>query len=176
MSFGAYVANIYTQLGLIGLVMTCAFAWWKGGAPERLGTLILAINWVGTDLVRALTGQMVPTSVMFGSEVVLTVGFLFISVRYSSLWLGLAMLIQSFGFALHAIQLGDEDAPRWHGMIVYLLLNNILAYLLLLALIGGTLVNWSRIRRRGPQKAQPRRAARKPAPITGSQRPLAGSF
>ena len=105
-------------------------------------------------LVRAFTGQIVPTSVLFGSEVVLTVGFLFISVRYSSLWLGLAMLIQSFGFALHAIQLGDEDAPRWHGWIIYLLISNILSYMVLIALCGGTVATILQRRRLARSKAQ----------------------
>jgi hypothetical protein len=177
MSFGAYIANLYTQLGLIGLFATCLFAWMKGGAPERMGTLLSVVAWLGADLARGLSHALTPTTILFASDVLVSLGFLFISVRYSSLWLGLAMLFQSFAFATHAVQLGDTDAPRWHGMIIYLLLNNVLSYLVLLTLAGGTVATVvKRARdRKAHAKARARAALRPvrrfiipPPPIAGT--------
>ncbi len=154
MSFAAYFSSVYTLLGLAGLVVTCAFAWWKGGPPERLGTLMLAVGWIGADIARGFSSQMVPTVTLFVSDIVLAIGFLYIAIRYSSLWLGAVMILQAIAFALHAAQMSASDAPRWHGWIVYLLLNNLINYLLLLALVGGTLATISRRRRLAREKAQ----------------------
>jgi len=177
MSFGVYLANIYTQLGLISLLATCAFSWWKGGPAERRGALMLLVVWIGADIARGLNGQLMPTSLLFASDLALSVGFLYVSVRYSSLWLGLAMLFQSFAFALHAVQLDDGDAPRWHGMIVYLLLNNILSYLLLLALVSGALATMRQRRRDrlGREAAEARRFEYGRRSVIRLQPPLAGS-
>ncbi len=177
MSFGAYLANIYTQLGLISLLAACAFAWWKGGPPERLGTLVVAVVWVSADILRGLSGQLTPTVVLFASDILMALGLLFIAVRYSSLWLGLAMLFESFCFALHAIQLDDADAPRWHGMIVYLLLNNILSYLVLATLTGGTfatITERSRVRKER-LLAETKAAARSAHRVAVPPQPLASN-
>jgi hypothetical protein len=174
MSFGAYFHDINTQISLIALVGTCLFAWTKGGKAERLGTLMMFVSWIGTDVLRALDGHLMPTALMFGSDGLLSLGFLFIAVRYSSLWLGLAMLFESFIFGLHAIQLGDVDAPRWHGMIVYLLLNNILNYLVLATLVGGA--GATALKRRQDRKAKKLAAERARPSLTAARLPLAGTL
>jgi hypothetical protein len=154
MSFETYISSIYTLLGLAGLAVTAAFAWWKGGPPERLGTLLLATTWLGADILRGLSGEMMPTMIMLGSDFLNAAGFLYIAMRYSSLWLGAAMMFRAIAFALHATQMSDEDAPRWHGWIIYLLVTNILSYLVLLSLIGGTVATIVHRRRQARRKAQ----------------------
>lgn len=166
MSFGAYFSSVYTLLGLAGLALTGAFAWWKGGRAERLGTLMLAVSWLGADLMRGLSGQMVPIITLLVSDALTSAAFLYIAIRYSSLWLGAAMIFRAIGFALHAAQLSDTDAPRWHGWIIYLLINNILSYLVLLSLAGGTVATILDRRRQARRRAaeaaaRPARAARR---------------
>jgi hypothetical protein len=154
MSFGAFFSSVYTLLGLAGMVATCAFAWWKGGPPERLGTLMVAGVWLGADLARSFVGEMVPTVILLASDFLISAGFLYVAIRYSSLWLGAAMILQAMSFALHAAQMSDSDAPRWHGWIIYLLISNVLSYLVLLTLSGGTLATVLRRRRLARAKAQ----------------------
>lgn len=164
MSFAAYISSIYTLLGLAGLAAVCLFAWWKGGPPERLGTLMLALSWIGADVVRGFSGQMVPTVTLFVSDILISAGFLYIAIRYSSLWLGAAMMFRAIGFAVHAAQLsGGDDAPRWNGWIIYLLINNVLSYLVLLTLAGGTVATILRRRREAKAKvAAEAKAASRP--------------
>lgn len=172
MSLGAYLANIYTQSGLAMLAATCVYAWWKGGAPERLGTLVVVVCWIGGDLLRAISGELMPTAMLFIADAMFSFGLLVIAVRYGSLWLGAAMVIESLMFCLHGIEVGDNDPPRWHGMIVYLLLSNIISYSVLLILAGGTTATL--LRRMQARKATAAAAAqaqsRVPQPL------LAGSL
>lgn len=154
MSFGTYFSSIYTLLGLAGLLVACGFTLWKGGPAERLGALMVLASWVGADIARGFSNEMVPTVVLLVSDILISGGFLYIAIRYSSLWLGAAMIFQAACFAMHAAQLSDGDAPRWHGWIIYLLINNILSYFVLLALIGGTLATMGRRRKRAREKAE----------------------
>ncbi len=87
------------------------------------------------------------------------------------------MLFESFCFALHAIQLDDADAPRWHGMIVYLLLNNILNYLVLATLTGGTFatINQRARARKERLQAEAKAAARSAHRVAAPRQPLASS-
>ncbi|MDR3514156.1 MAG: hypothetical protein P4L73_21175 [Caulobacteraceae bacterium] len=176
MSFATYISSVYTLLGLASLAATGAFAWWKGGRPERLGTLVLAGTWLGADLVRGLSGEMVPIITLLASDALTSAAFLYIAIRYSSLWLGAAMIFRAIGFALHAAQLSDSEAPRWHGWIIYLLINNILSYLVLLSLAGGTVATILQRRRIAREKADAgARTTARTRPITAPPPPPAAA-
>jgi hypothetical protein len=166
MSFGAYISSIYTLIGIFSVVLICAFAAWKGGPAERLGALVVVLAWLGADIARGFSNQMVPTITLLVSDVVVSGCFLFLAIRYSSLWLGAAMVFQSVGCFLHAAQLSDPSAPRWHGFIIYLLINNILSYLVLISLVGGAVATMMRRGRLKREKAAAEaRAARRAAPV-----------
>jgi Flp pilus assembly protein protease CpaA len=174
MSFNSYFLNFYTQMGLITLLLVSCFAWWKGGIPERLGTLILCISAFSDDFARAFTGELTPTTMLFLSDAILSTGFLYIAIRYSSLWLGAAMMFQGLAFAFHAMQMIDGDAPRWHGMILYLLVHNILSYLLMASLAAGTVATILKRRANAREKAlSEARMARRLARLTPPPTPLA---
>jgi hypothetical protein len=176
MSFSTYIHNIHTQIGLVGLFITCVFAWWKGGPAEKLGAGMLCFSWLGADLARGLSGQMIPEGPMFVSDVLISLGFLYVAIRYSSLWLGAAMIFRSIAFVLHSAYMSDHDAPRWHGMIVYLLITNILGYLVFVSLCGGTIATILKRRRVAREKAEAEaKAARRAQRLTGAQPPLAGA-
>ena len=154
MSFSSYFLNIYTEVGLATLFLTGAFAWWKGGAPERLGTLVFGLGTVGADVWRAANGEHAAVMPLFAVDLMMALGFLYIAIRYSSLWLGAAMMLLAASFALHATGLTDPARPRWHGMIIYLLANNILSYLTMAALVGGTVATIVKRRQMIRRKAE----------------------
>ncbi|QUD86616.1 hypothetical protein [Phenylobacterium montanum] len=156
MSLVSYLSNVYTQFGLGLLTLTCAYAWWKGGRAEKLGMMVVAGCWIGSDLLRAISGELIPTVILFGADAAFSIGLLIIAIRYASVWVGMAMLLESMLFALHGIQLDDADAPRWRGMVVYLLLNNMISYSVLLIFAGGTTANILKLRAlRKPRPAEP---------------------
>ena len=176
MSFWTFFTNPYTQFGLFDLFLCCGFALWKGGPAERIGGLMVGASWLGADIAWALSGQPAPAILLFVSDGLISMGLLYIAIRYSSIWLGAAMLFRAVEFALHAIQMTDADIPRWHGMNLYLWANNSLNHLVLWTLAGGTIATMSKRRRLAREKAEAAaKAARRAERLTGAPPPLAGA-
>ena len=47
---------------LLGLVvLSVAFAWWKGGAPERIGALFNGVSCLGVPMVQVATAGCLDT-------------------------------------------------------------------------------------------------------------------
>lgn len=44
------ILTAWARLGEILAVITCIYAFWRGGPYERLGAAILSIGWIATDL------------------------------------------------------------------------------------------------------------------------------
>mgnify|MGYP000993846615 CR=1 FL=1 len=98
---GFYLHNLLR----IAIVLVTAFAWFKGGPAERIGA---TVNLVGSlavmFLVRAMQQEQIGL-VLLGLDGALGLVFLALAVRYTSLWLGGAMLLQAAQFSLHAYYL-----------------------------------------------------------------------
>lgn len=133
-------------------VLLCALGLAKGGPADRLGGLLLVLACVGTIAAQETTGSKSPVLFMLLDDVALAAGFLWLALRYSSLWLGGAMLAQAAGLFLHALAL-SEDAP---GYGLYLSAQTYVSWLVLASLLFGTLSSWRRRAKGGaPAEAPP---------------------
>ncbi len=131
---GFYLHNLLR----IAIVLVTAFAWLRGGWPEKIGSLA---NLVATVLLLVLIRTVGLSSIGSGLLVidgVLGLVFLGLAVRFTSLWLGAAMLLQAAQFSLHAYYLvvGREVD------LLFAAVNNIVSWGVLLAILIGTLVTW----------------------------------
>ncbi|MBW0152572.1 MAG: hypothetical protein KXJ53_15285 [Phenylobacterium sp.] len=130
------------------LIVVTAFAFTRGGAPERLGAvLILAIT-----IASALGDVFLPDQIFLVARLIaegaLAVGFLLMAMRYTSLWLGGAMLLQAIQFSLQAYYF---VLGRAHDTL-YVTINNVDFLGILACLTAGTLAA-SRRRRRADAAA-----------------------
>jgi hypothetical protein len=104
----------------------------------------------------------------------LAVGFLVVAVRYSSLWLGAAMMCQAVSFGAHALRLSDDARGAWHGHSIFILVINTVSYLVLFILISGTFATILRRRRVDREKVEDRaRMVKRPAWLTDAPPPAA---
>jgi hypothetical protein len=125
------------------------FAWVKGGWPERLGA---SLNLFIAGLFLVLQFGMPPAMLAPGLLVIdglLGVGLLGLAIRYTSLWLGAAMLLQAAQFSLHAFYYVTAKSFD----LLFAVVNNVVSWGILIAIVAGTFASW----------AQTRRAARAPA-------------
>jgi hypothetical protein len=133
-------------LGLV--VLSVAFAWWKGGAPERVGALFNGVICLGVTIVQALIHESLQTLPILIADGLLAVGFLILAIRYASLWLGAAMLLQAMAFSMHSALLLGVLQPG----IAYYAAMNVMSLGVLLSIILGTAYAWV-IRRRKARMA-----------------------
>lgn len=131
---GFYLHNLLR----IAIVLVTAFAWFKGGSAERIGA---TVNLVGTlvvlFLIRVMRQEQIGL-VLLGLDGALGLVFLALAVRYTSLWLGAAMLLQAVQFSLHAYYLVLDRKVD----LLFAVVNNVVSWGVLLAILIGTLVAW----------------------------------
>jgi hypothetical protein len=119
------------------------FAWVKGGWPERLGA---SLNLFIAGLFLVLQFGMPPAMLAPGLLVIdglLGVGLLGLAIRYTSLWLGAAMLLQAAQFSLHAFYYVTAKSFD----LLFAVVNNVVSWGILIAIVAGTFASWAQTRR-----------------------------
>lgn len=145
MSTGLHFILAWSLLWIM-LLGVCLWAISRGGQAERVGALLIltaALLSAGGDLFAYAHGLREHPSFLVGrlaADAFLALGFLALSIRYASLWLGGAMLLQAGQFSLQAAYF---VLNRPHDGL-YSTVNNINFFLILVCLGLGT---WSEIRR-----------------------------
>lgn len=131
-----------------------AFALWKGDFPEKAGAGLNMICAVAAELAHMVWGPESASVALLAIDLALAMGFLGLAVRYASLWLGMAMIMQAVQFSLHAFYLVTE---RPHDLLYYRV-NNIDTIAITLSLVVGTVISWRR--RSAAEAADQAQAAR----------------
>lgn len=137
---------MYTSLepiiGWLVLLGTCLYAWFKGAAPERFGAALLFLaTLAGFVIDHALPSEARTTPTLIG-EGLLALGFLLLAIRYTSLWLGGAMILQGLQFSLHAFYLVMERGHDW----LFAAVTNLVTFGIIGCILLGTTLNWLRNR------------------------------
>ncbi|MGQ3016312.1 hypothetical protein [Phenylobacterium sp.] len=125
------------------LLVVGAYAYLRGGQPERAGAIIVCAVTVGSAIGDVAMPDNAFLIARLIAEGVAALGFLFVAIRFGSLWIGGVMLLQACQFSLHAIYFVTErshDTP-------YVIVNNLNFFGILACLTAGTLAA-SRRRRR----------------------------
>jgi hypothetical protein len=129
--------SAYFSVALATLLMVgvCAFGILRGGRAERAGSVcILAAN-VLAEVAICLNGPKYPGAIIFALDFALALALLVVAVRYSSLWLGAAMILQSVALYAHSVMVaGNELSYR-----LYVVLNDNLTFLMLGCIAVSTL-------------------------------------
>jgi hypothetical protein len=151
--------HIVAQIGFVLLLATFALTLWKGGFAERVGGgLNLAAGLIAVVVAHVLSDDAQPVAQLV-VDGILAAGFLFLALRYASLWLGMAMILQAVQFSLHAYYMVGEQKPD----LTYLWINNCDSFGIILCIIGGTIVSWRRRVRAASEESAKIAAAADPA-------------
>ena len=160
--------TVESQLSFVALFVCCGLALWKGGAPERGGALMILVTWLGATVIQAVAKAYILPILFLVSDAVLAAGLLLLAIRYSSLWMGAAMLLQATGLSLHAAYFAAEKADLdRHTLWLYIAGKNLSSFAMLLVILLAGLVAW-RKRSLRPAHARPAEAP----PLSGH--PAAG--
>jgi amino acid permease len=140
--------EISKYMGLLGLLMllgTCGLAIFKGGRAEREGAILYLVLWLAAMLAPKSDNSQNFVYIVLIADAAAALGFLWLAIRYSNLWLAGAMIAQGVSFGAHAYRLEDDlVTPKWMGMNVYLMVMNLMSLLVLYLILGGTIASWRR--------------------------------
>lgn len=133
----------HSVLPLLGWTITLAvalLAWFRGGLPERYGALVF----VGAGLAVLISHTILPVAAeglsLLAIDALMALSFLALAIRYASLWIGAAMLLQAGQFSLHAWYLvSGLDRDRFYAVA-----NNLITVGILACILVGTLISWRR--------------------------------
>ena len=149
-------------------VFAGVFAFWKGGAAERLAAGVVIVN----VAIGYLTKQFMPESesvIRLANDGVAALALLAITVRFGAPWMGGAMLFYAAQFALHSYDLVmQRTAFDYFGALV----NNINWNGVVWCLILGTASAWrARVRRAKAVAAAAANQASAPVPVSPTTTP-----
>lgn len=127
-------------IGWLVLIGAGLLAWAKGGTAERLGAALKIITSASALIVHHTLKLESISGALLIADGLLAVGFLALAVRYASLWLGGAMILQGVQFSLHGYYLVTERSFDR----LYSIINNLNTYGVIACILVGTLIAWRR--------------------------------
>lgn len=134
------MSGLFSQIGLLLLCAACLFAWLKGGAAERAGATLIAVAWIASLCVQALTPGSSHEMFLLAFDFLLAFGLLAMAIRYASLWLGTAMILQGVILALHS-----EAMAGWSlNVRQYVIALDVCSIGMLGPIVWATAVHWRR--------------------------------
>ncbi|HEV2364807.1 MAG TPA: hypothetical protein VGS12_11495 [Caulobacteraceae bacterium] len=128
------------------LVAVFLFAAWKGDQAERLGGAFNLIAGLIASAIGWFLHGGLESTLQLSVDAALAAGFLYLALRFASLWVGLALLLQAVQFSLHAFYL-VSDLPR---DLNYKIINNLDTDGINLCIVFGTALAWRRRARARP--------------------------
>jgi len=131
--FGYHILFYLLAAANLGVV---AFGLWKGDAPVRYATVSNLAVGLCTFVINPKFGDIGGESVLLAVDFAFAVILLVLAVRYASLWIGAAMILQAAQFSLHAYYLVMElPHDRLHAWI-----NNTDDWGILISILIGTIL------------------------------------
>ena len=136
--FGHHIL-LYAQIA--ATVGICAFGLWKGDAPVRYAAIACLAVELSARIINPRPGDIGSESATLVVDFAFAVILLLLAVRFASLWIGAAMILQAAQFSLHAYYLVMErEQDSLHAWI-----NNTNDWGILISILVGTIFS---IRRR----------------------------
>jgi len=127
-------------LGMAATALVCGLAWARGSSAERWGCVIVIAGSIVSLLIQLFLPVNLRSVVTLLCEGVYGLSFLLLALRYTSPWLGGAMLLQAIQFSLHAYYIVGE---RPHDN-TYSLANNLNSAGVLICILFGIAAAWRR--------------------------------
>ena len=147
--------SLYSQISIVALVLICGLAVWKGAVAERAGAGLILATWAVTLVISSSAPRHhFPASGFLISDAILATGLLILALRYSSWWLGAAMLLQAAGLGLQAIyftsersDIGLADNELLAAKRLLVLGKNLASVAMLMVLLAATFATMLKRRR-----------------------------
>ena len=126
--------SLTSQIGAIAMALVCGYAIWRGGWPERLAAITLALNWVGCEALEDFNVAHKAQPVVFGIDVAYAVLLLVLLTVTERIWVIFAFAMQGLIVLTHIAAALDPVVSRWDFFNTYF----VWSYAVLVAMLLGT--------------------------------------
>ena len=133
------------------LVLSCGYAWWKGGGPERIAAAVYFVAVVFTHLARD-AAQVWWTSVeagVFAVDVGVLLALLALALTAERFWLLWLTAFHLLGTTGHLVKMADPSLIRWG----YAFIIAVWSYPMLALIALGTWTHQRRVERFGRDRS-----------------------
>ena len=130
--------SIAPFIGWAVLLAILLAAHFKGGSAERFGAFLVLIASIATMLAHLWAPEFIQAYVLLTIDALTAVGFLVLALRFTSAWLGGAVLLLAVQFSLHAYYLVADRSRD----LLYSTINNVVTLGVLACILVGTLLAW----------------------------------
>ena len=135
-------------ISTIALLIVCGFAFWRGGAPERIGAGLCMLDWTLTPVLQHFSNRHHFEASVFAIDSIVLGGLLLIALTRDRFWPLWATAFQLLELLMHVAMLIDHHVSAR----AYFIATELVSYLILLALALGTFLE-------APRRAPPAAAA-----------------
>lgn len=126
------------QIGGVFAVLVCAFVFWKGDEPERIGGGAFLLGWIASAVVQRGAGLYDTQWGLAAIDAVMLVVFAALAWKSRRAWPVWACALQSLIVMSHILTLVDLRP----SMAAFIAVNNLASYGILVALGVGVLRAW----------------------------------
>jgi hypothetical protein len=118
-------------------------AWRLGGRVERQVAILVVVMSLAITLIGLIPDKTIQKPSYFLVDGLFGAGLMVMAMRYTTAWLGVAVLLQAAQFSLHAYYL---VAGKLYDRL-YAMVNNLVSLGVLACLAAGCLLAWGKRRR-----------------------------
>ncbi len=148
-----FLHALHQQIWLLAMGLTCGFALWRGGRPERLAALACATAWIISVVVYNYRNWVDPQWSVLGVDVALLAALIGLTLTTDRVWLLFASAFQLLGVVIHIAIMADPKVtglPYIRGLVIW-------SYLVIFALAWGVWSHWRTTRQADTDAAAPAR-------------------
>ena len=129
---------LYAQVGAIGMIAMCCFAFLKGGGAERIGAGTYLLGWFASVLVQGDMGEGGVPYGMFAIDIAILAVFVGLTWRSRRTWPAWAAGLQLLTVMSHILIMIDTRLP----MASLYTVMNLISYLIIICIAVGTFWAW----------------------------------
>lgn len=133
-------SHVLYELEIASTLFACVFCLVKGGLPERWGSGAILVSYVVADIIIFASRPEFPTKLIFACDFTLAFTLLVVAVRYGSLWLGCAMMLQAVIMCSEGMSFGGDGLNE----STQKMLNDSLSMAMLACVVASTVLSWRR--------------------------------
>ena len=139
------------QIGMAAVVLTAAYAFWRGGRWERLGAVLMLAGWIATPYLLELSPAGMDAYTILGVDLAMFLALTALALTSDRYW---PMPVAAFfliGVVLHAAKMIDPQVALTQRIAA----THIFSYLTLIGLWGGMLFEAERDRAAAREDGRP---------------------